>query len=60
VCSTRVAARSARRRGSSTASLLAAVDGREDDARDALRRALAGEPALREEAERDPDLSGLL
>jgi hypothetical protein len=40
--------------------LLAAVDGREDDARDALRRALAGEPALREEAERDPDLSGLL
>jgi cupin domain len=40
--------------------LLAAAEGRADDARDALERAIAGNPAVREVAEGDPDLAPLL
>jgi hypothetical protein len=40
--------------------LLAAAEGREDDARDALRRAIEGNPAVRAAAEADADLAPLL
>jgi hypothetical protein len=40
--------------------LLAAAEGRHDDARDALTRAIAAEPLLRREAAQDPSLAPLL
>jgi mannose-6-phosphate isomerase-like protein (cupin superfamily) len=39
---------------------LAAVEGRTEEGRDALQRAIAGNPAVREAAEADPDLAPLL
>jgi mannose-6-phosphate isomerase-like protein (cupin superfamily) len=40
--------------------LLAAADGRTDDARTALARAIEGNPAVRQAADADPDLAQLL
>jgi mannose-6-phosphate isomerase-like protein (cupin superfamily) len=39
--------------------MLTAAEGRTDEARDALERAIAGDPAVREAAAADPDLSKL-